>query len=612
MALDPKQLEDLPKLPGVYLMKSARGRVLYVGKAKDLRSRVRAYFRDGGDGRPAIRFMVQRVADLEFVVTQSEKEAFILENTFIKKYRPRYNVAFRDDKNYLYIRIHPGETYPRLGLVRRPRRDGALYFGPYASSRSVRQTVRLLQQYMGLRRCKDGQLRRSRRTCLNHQMGRCAGVCRGDVSPEVYADRVQEAILFLRGRSSQLLGRLDQRMRDAADHLRFEEAARLRDQIQAIRKTLEGQRVVVPLGPDRDVIGVHRRGDAGLVLLMQIREGTVWENLALPIRPTPLDDREVLISFLKQFYGDRGLVPGEILLPLSLAEERASLEQWLSELAGHRVRLLCPQRGKGRELVEMALQNAVWACKRTAEGDKTLERMASALHTRCTPRVIEGFDISTLGGEEAVGSAVRFTDGAPDRQAYRSYRIRSVQGQDDYAMMYELLQRHLRRRLEEEDLPDLLVVDGGKGQLGVARTALGDYDLHQLDAVALAKGHGPQHTAQADFDHVFLSGRKEPISLQQDPGVMRVLQHLRDEAHRFAVAHHRKRRTRKRLSSRLDDIPGIGEVRKRALLKAFGSLKKVEEADPEQLARVPGISTELAAVIYDSLHDGRLRTAAGK
>jgi excinuclease ABC subunit C len=604
MAFDPQEIDEIPKLPGVYLMKDAKGRILYVGKAKDLRARVRSYFRQRGDGRHKFQFVLQRLADLEVVVTRSDKEALILENNFIKKHRPRYNVAFRDDKSYFHIRIDLKEAFPRVGLVRRPQKDGALYFGPYASSQSVRQTLRLLQRHMGLRSCKELRVRPNDRTCLNYQMGRCAGVCGGEVTPEQYAEKVEEAILFLRGHSRVLIEQLNARMKVAAEALRFEEAARVRDQIRAIERTLEGQRVVTPLGSDRDALGFERIQEGGVVVVIQIREGKVLESLSLPIKPTPFEDEEVLRSFLKQFYDTAGRsIPAEILVPLPLGEETRLLEQWLGDVAGRRVRIRCPKRGEARELVEMAQQNAQWARKREESMEDTLVRLARRLHLRRPPMKMEGFDISNLGGEEAVGSAVRFLDGDPDRRAYRSYGIRTVRGIDDYAMMFELLHRHLRRRQEEGDPPDLIVVDGGKGQLGVAEAVLKELALRDLDVVAIAKG-GTQRRGRGEEerDRVFCPGRKDPVSLGRDPSLMRILQHLRDEAHRFALSRHRKRRRRRRMGSSLEEIKGIGPARRRALLRSMGSLRAIRSATIDDLARVPGISPQMARTIYESLH----------
>lgn len=583
-------------------MKDLHGRVLYVGKAKDLRARVRSYFRQRGDGRHAVRFLLQHVDEIEVVVTRTEKEALVLENTFIKRHRPRYNVAFRDDKSYFHLRIDRGHSFPRVSLVRQPQRDGALYFGPYTSSRSVRQTVRLLQRHMGLRTCKESQFRLAHRTCLNYQMGRCAGVCRGVVSQEEYATRVKDAILLLQGRSKELLERLGQRMKEASEGLRFEEAARIRDQIRAVQRTVEGQRVVTPLGKDHDVVGLHRSGDRVTVAVLQVREGKVMESLRLAGRSPFFEDDEIVSSFLKQFYASGREIPPEVLVPTRLKGEGELLEQWMGETAGRRVRIRCPQRGPAKELLDMARENAELAVVHGGEvQEDVFLLMARRLQLKGPPRIIEGFDISTLGGEAGVGAAVRLVGGRPYKGAYRSYNVRTVPGMDDYAMMYELLQRHLRRRKEEEDLPDLLVLDGGKGQLGVARAVVEELGLGGIEAVALAKGRRGKSGEEAE-DRVFIAGRREALSLRREPAVLRVLQLVRDEAHRFAITRHRKGRLRRRRSSVLERIPGVGPERKRALLRGLGSLQRLKEASVEELAEVPGISRGLAQVIFDSLH----------
>lgn len=602
MAFDIQKIKDLPRRPGVYLMKDIHGRVLYVGKAKDLRARVRSYFGQRGDGRHAVRFLLQHVEGIEFVVTRTEKEALVLENTFIKRHRPRYNVAFRDDKSYFHLRIDKGHPFPRVSLVRQPQRDGALYFGPYTSSRSVRQTLRLLQRHMGLRTCKDSQFRVAQRTCLNYQMGRCAGVCRGGVSQEEYAARLKDATLLLQGRSKELLERLRCRMKEASEGLRFEEAARIRDQIRAVERTVEGQRVVSPLGRDRDVVGLHRAGDRVTVAVLQVREGKVMESLRLTGRSPFLQDDEIVSSFLKHFYAQGREVPPEILVPTGLGREGQLLGQWMGDMAGRRVRIRCPKRGEAKGLLDMARENAELALAQGGEAQEdVLLLMARRLQLKGPPRVLEGFDISTLGGEAAVGAAVRLVEGRPCKEAYRSYNIRTVAGTDDYAMMYELLQRHLRHRQEERDLPDLIVLDGGKGQLGVAHAVLEELGLKGMEAVALAKRRR-EKTGTELQDRVFISGRKEALSLRREPAVLKLLQRVRDEAHRFAIARHRKGRLRRRASSILDTIPGVGPKRKRALLRHLGSLQNVKGASAEELAEVPGISRGLAQVIFDSLH----------
>lgn len=602
MAVDVRKLEDLPRSPGVYMMKDARGKILYVGKAKDLRARVRSYFVRSGDGRHTVRFLLERVDDIDVVVTSSEKEALILENALIKQHHPRYNIAFRDDKNYLHIRIDINHPFPRIHLVRRPKKDGALYFGPYASSQSVRRTLRLIQQYMGLRTCKDSQLQRATRTCLQYQMGRCSGVCRGEISREQYAAKVQEAILFLKGKSKQLIKHLEERMKDAAEALRFEEAARIRDQIRAIERTLEVQRVVQPLGPDQDVIGLHRDGQRGMIVVLRVREGIVSETLQFPLKPTPFGDEEVLSAFIKRFYDTpTPLVPEEILLPRPLGEETSVMELWLQEVSGRKVQIRCPVKGKARALVEMAQHNAAVAYLPAREELGSPEALARALRLRRVPHVIEGFDISNLGGGQAYGSAVRFVGESPQKSSYRIYGIRTVPGQDDYAMMYELLSRHLERRRQEDDLPDLLVLDGGKGQLSVALAVLKDLSLNDIEAVALAKGRQGRKRTDTTAERVYVPGRKEAVSLAGHLDALNLLRHVRDEAHRFAISRHRGRRQREQTHSLLDEIPGVGPARRQALLRHFGGIQRLARANVEELCKVPGISRKLAQVIHDHL-----------
>jgi excinuclease ABC subunit C len=602
VAVDIQKIRALPRFPGVYLMKDAQGRVLYVGKAKDLRARVLSYFRRRGDTRHAVGFLLQHLHEVEVVVTSTEKEALVLENSFIKRHRPRYNVAFRDDKSYFHLRIDKDHPFPRVSLVRQPRRDGALYFGPYTSSRSVRQTLRLLQRQMGLRSCKESQFRSGRRSCLNYQMGRCAGVCLGRVSPEQYAVRVKDAILLLQGRSKELIESLERRMKEASGALRFEEAARIRDQIRAVERTVEGQRVVTPLGKDHDVVGLHREGERVTAVVLKVREGKVLESITLAGSSPLLEDREIVSAFLKQFYGSGREIPSEVLVPVPLQGEGQVLEQWLGEMAGHRVRIRCPRRGRAKELAEMARQNAELAVAAGSEVPEGLEaEMARRLQLRKPPRVLEGFDVSTMGGEGSLGVAVRFADGNPDKRGYRSYNIRTVHGMDDYAMMYELLLRHLRHRQDEGELPDLVVLDGGKGQLGVARAVLEELGLRQLDVVALAKARGGM-SREARQDRVFITGRKEALRLARESRVLRLLQRVRDEAHRFAVGRHRKGRFRRRTFSVLDTIPGVGPERKKALLKALGSLQGIKEAPLEALAAVPGLPHRVARAVFETFH----------
>lgn len=602
MRKQPGMREEFPRSPGVYLMLDARGQVIYVGKAKDLRARLGSYFRGKGDQRPLVRYLLKDLDKVEVMVTSTEKEALILENNLIKKHRPKYNVRFRDDKDYLHIRLDTNHPFPRLSLARRPPKDGALYFGPYASAHAARETVRLLQRHMGLRTCKDLQFKQAKRTCLNQQMGRCAGVCRGAVSQEEYSIRVQEAVLFLQGRSKELIKHLETRMRRASEELRFEEAARLRDQIREVERTIEAQRVEKPLGGDQDVVGLHRVGMEGSVAVLRIKGGKLWERIGFPISPTPLEDAEVLASFLQQFYGSGRIPPPRILVPVPLKEHSAILEQWLGELSGSKVRIQVPLRGEARDLLEMALENARLAPRHTNGWAETARELVRRLGLRRPPTAIDAFDISNLGGQDAVGSAVRFVEGVPEPSMYRSYSIKRSSQPDDYAMMYEVIRRHILRKKEEGSLPDLILVDGGKGQLQVALSVLEDLGMRGPEVLALAKARGGENKKEVGYDRVFVPGRKDPIPIGSGAAPLRVLQQLRDEAHRFAISRHKKRRSFRRLSSPLERIPGVGSVRRKSLLRHLGSLRRVMEATEEELARVPGISQKTARLIYQALH----------
>ncbi len=601
MAFDTEQLKELPKCPGVYLMKDSQGQVIYVGKAKDLRARLRSYFRQGGDTRALVRYLLRDLGKIEVVVTTTEKEALILENNLIKKYHPRYNLRFRDDKDYLHIRLDMTHPFPRLSMARRPPKDGALYFGPYASAHAARQTMRLLQRHMGLRTCKDSQLKQAKRTCLNQQMGRCAGVCRGTISQEEYLLRVQEAVMFLQGRSRELLKHLEKRMKKASQDLKFEEAARLRDQIREVERTIEAQKVAKPMGGDQDVVGLHRVGMEGNVAVLRIKGGKLWERLSFPISPTPLEDAEVIGSFLQQFYGAGRMPPPVILVPVSLKEQAAILEEWLEELSGSRVRIKTPFRGEAKGLLEMAKQNAELAPRQANGWSQTAQELVRRLGLSRAPRIIDAFDISNLGGQDSVGSAVRFVEGAPEPSMYRTYSVRKSSQPDDYAMMYEVIRRHLLRKAQEGSLPDLILVDGGKGQLHVALSVLKDLGMPETEVVALAKAR--EREGGSGFDRIFVPGRKDAIPIAAGAAPLRVLQQLRDEAHRFAISRHRKRRSISRLSSPLDRVPGVGPARRKALLRHLGSLRKILEATEEELAEVPGISMSMARRIHAVLRE---------
>ncbi|MHB8767190.1 MAG: excinuclease ABC subunit UvrC [Deferrisomatales bacterium] len=607
-----EKVDHFPARPGVYLMRDAQGRVLYVGKAKDLRGRVRTYFREGSDQRPQVRFLMARVADVEPVVTDSEKEALILENTLIKRHRPRYNIDLRDDKTYLSLRFDVQAPFPRLTTVRQVKPDGALYFGPYSSARSLRETVELIHSLFPLRHCTEREFRARERPCLYCQIRGCRAPCCGLVGEAEYRALVDQVVLFLKGRRGELLDGLRAAMAAAAARQAFEEAARLRDRIRAIELTLERQKAVTHDPVDRDVVGLTREGSEAQFAVLVVRAGNLIDRRAYYFADLQADDPEVVTQFLQQYYrGDR-IVPGEVLVPVNLGEGGAALGEWLAEKRGLRVRLAHPRRGEKAELLAMAGENArelLAERRRTKVGyEAALRELEERLHLPGPPRRIECYDVSNVQGRDAVASLVTAVDGFAHKEGYRRFVIRTVEGADDTAMLYEALSRGLARRAEPGwALPDLIVVDGGRGQLGAAERALADAAVPGVALAGLAKARtlaGGGESVAHSPERVFLPGRVNPVVLPPSSSGLFLMQRVRDEAHRFALEHHRKRRTRATLSSALDAVPGVGEVRRKALLSHFGSLKRLREASPEELAAVPGISEGLARRILDALPRG--------
>jgi excinuclease ABC subunit C len=475
-----------PRSPGVYLMKDGAGEVLYIGKARDLRARIRAYFART-DARAMIPFLVSRVQDLEFIITGTEKEALILENNLIKEHRPRYNVDFRDDKSYYYLRIDPSESFARFQLVRRPKKDGARCFGPYPSSAAARETLRFLQTTFPLRTCRDQELKGRRRPCLEHEIGRCCAPCVGKIDDAAYGRLVKDGIAFLEGRELALVGDLRARMDEAAGELRFEAAAALRDRIAAIEETLERQRIVSMAGKNRDVFGLYREGDLTQVSAHFIRDGRMIGQKAFPLIRLRAANGEILSSLLKRYYDSVVDIPDDIVIPEEL-EDGDVVAEWLTEKRGRGVALSVPKRGEPLRFLEFAQRNAASAF-RTANlaADRpveTLPLLEEKLGLRNVPFLIECFDISNIGGKYAVGSMVTFAAGAPRKEGYRRFRIRTVPGADDYAMLYEVLKRRYAKR---ENLPHLIMVDGGKGQLGVALAVLKDLQIEGVDVIGMAK-----------------------------------------------------------------------------------------------------------------------------
>jgi len=594
------KLKSLPAEPGVYLMKDARGRVIYVGKAASLRSRVRSYFQ--AKAEPRIQSLVEEIDDFEVIRTKTESEAFLLEDTLIKRHQPRFNARLRDDKHYPYLKIS-AEPFPRVMVVRRRFPDGARYFGPYTSAKSMRSTLKLAQKLFPIRTCTlDLPLKTPRRPCLNHQIGRCLGPCAELVTPEAYGEMVDRAAMLFDGRVPGLITGLRAEMLQASREMRFERAAHLRDQIEALRRSLEHQSVVLSDTIDRDVIGLAVEDERASSQVFLVRGGRMVgrESYHLHV-PEGSIEPEILSAFLTQYYAHASSVPGEILLPCEI-DDPETLEVWLRGLRGRRARLRVPQRGEKRHLVMLANDNARFALKGKTkdevfqqEAALALAELADALSLSVFPQRIEAFDISNTQGSEATGSMVVFENGRARRDAYRRFKIQRSGKPDDYAMMAEVLIRRFRRGLAElsdpsvkkgkfAELPDLLLIDGGKGQLNVAVEVLRTANIEGIEVIGLAKRN----------EEVFRPGESDSLVLDADSPALLLLRRVRDEAHRFAVTYHRRLRAKRSLSSVLDDIPGIGPKRRNALMRAFGSIARMSHASSEEIAERAGIPVALA------------------
>jgi excinuclease ABC subunit C len=608
------QLGTLPRKPGVYLMRDVGRTVIYVGKAVDLRSRVRSYFAPSAWDNPKVRAIVSEVVDLEFIVTDSELEALILEANLIKQHRPRYNVRLKDDKRYPYIKVSWADPFPKVFITRRMERDGGRYFGPFTSSTAVHQTLDWLRKSFPYLTCNRDITGNDARPCLYYDIKLCLGPCIGAVTQDEYRAMIGGLARFLEGRSDEVIADIEARMRAASDDLDFEQAAFLRDRLHSVRLVVERQKIVSSVGTDQDVIAFAREENDACVQVFFIRGGKLLGREYFVLEGAQdEDEREVMAAFLKQFYKEAAYVPPEVLVP-ERVEEALIIEQWLRGKRGAKVTLRVPRRGQKRELVKMAAENAAetlaslraqWQAD-AHKHEQALAEIQEALQLPRSPVRIECYDISSTQGTEIVGSMAVFVHAVPRKSEYRRFVVRCVQGQDDYASMREVLQRRFRRwqmATSEEvlgsrdikgwaKLPDLLIVDGGKGQLGVAVEVLERFDLlSRVPVVGLAKQR----------EEIFLPGQPKPVLLPRRSQGLFLVQRVRDEAHRFAITHHRTRRRRAGVASQLDSIPGIGPARRNTLLKTFGSLDAIRAADVEQLAAVPGIPVTVALAIKEHL-----------
>ena len=599
------KLDHLPGNPGVYLFKNAQGEIIYIGKAAVLADRVRSYFQKGSDHSPKTSLLVSQVADLEMMVTRSELEALILESNLVKRHRPRFNVVLRDDKQYPYVRLPIKEDFPRLSIVRRVQKDGALYYGPYTPANALRETLKVIKHVFPLATCSIDIDGKAERACIEFEIKRCMAPCTGNQSKEDYHQIVKQVRQFLEGRDHELLDDLRARMEAAAEREEFEEAARLRDRLFKIQRMLEKQRITQTSATDQDVIGLARQGTAVDLQILFVRGGLLigrkdffWPQSA------DVSDAELVRSAIEQFYNKDGQPPKEVLVSTDL-EDALLIEQWLSDKRGESVRVLAPERGVKHQLVLLAEENAAAAVANHLR-DEELDRQAGEelkrlLRLNQPPRRIEGFDISNTMGNQSVASMVVWEDGQMKKADYRRFKIQTVAGANDFASMKEVVTRRYSEACGEpsrttEDLarPNLILIDGGLGQLAAAMEGLKEVGQQGLPILGLAKAHGEKE------ERVFLAGRKNPIILTPTSPATHLLQRIRDEAHRFAITFHRKLRGKSLVASKLDQVIGIGEIKRTRLLKRFGSVEKIAAASDADL-QAAGISAETAREIRRAL-----------
>ena len=588
--------------PGVYLMKDHRGQIIYVGKAANLKKRLASYFARTSHPDLKTGVLVKKIVDFETIITASEKEALLLESTLIKRHKPRYNVILKDDKRYPSIRIDVNSNYPCLQIVRKPKDDHAVYFGPFSSPGAANHTIKLINKTFKLRKCGPGPLRPRSRPCLNFQMGLCLAPCRYDVDKQEYGEIVNEVRMFLSGQIHELVKKLKDEMHTAAQAEEFENAAKLRDKIWALEKTVEKQIAVTTDFVDRDVIGVARNEILALVVVLLIRKGFLQGVREYTFKDEISSDFEIADAFVKQYYQQADYIPKEILLPIKLSDI-AIYKEWLSGSKGSKVRMHVPKRGDKVRLITMARTNAESRLKKMADDLSARSDLLNGLRKisglQRLPHRIECFDNSGMMGQNLVAGMVVYIDGKPEKKYFRRYTIKTVDLQDDYACMKEALERRFKKTNHKNALPDLLIVDGGKGQLNIAMDVLKKLNLENaFDVIGIAKKDIAKNEPR---DKIYKPGRVNPVNFGKNMEVLYFLQRIRDEAHRFAISFHRQRRSKTALHSRLDSIPGIGKKRKAALLRKFSSIKKLSEASVDDIAGIAGMNRKAAESVHASL-----------
>lgn len=597
MSLEEK-LSLLPDKPGVYLMRDEKGRIIYVGKAISLKKRVRSYFQSSRHHDSKVKALVSHITDLEYIVTDSELEALILECNLIKEHRPKYNVNLKDSKGYPYLKVTWREKFPRLIISRQIEKDGNRYFGPYTNVQALHETIRLLKNLFPLRTCKKQiQEQKTERPCLNFHLKQCQAPCAQKIGEDEYREMAREVCLFLEGRQGKVAQDLAKMMEQASENLEFEKAAVYRNQLQAVQKIVERQKIISEGMEDEDVLALALNEGQACVLVFFIRSGKLIGREHFFLEGIEgKNGEEILEAFFQQYYLKATFIPRRVYLPWGLPNQ-VLLEVWLTKQRGKKVDLKVPKRGEKKELVGMVEKNAQLILREEVlrvqrEQERTIGAVAELqryLGLEKPPCRIEAFDISNIQGTQAVGSMVVFSKGKAKKEDYRLYKIKTVEGPNDFAMMAETVRRHYQRVLaENRALPDLILIDGGKGQLGVAREVLKELNLSHLPTIGLAK----------EFEHIFMEGNSEPFILPRDSTALYLVQRIRDEAHRFAITQHRRMRDTKLTASILDQIIGIGDQRKKALLKYFGTVEEIKKASLEELLKVPMLSEAGAKNVF--------------
>ena len=598
------KLSDVSTGPGVYLMKDAGGEIIYVGKALNLKKRLSSYFTGVDSNRRQINMktglLIKKITSFETIITGTEKEALILESNLIKKHKPRYNVILKDDKRYPSLRLDVKSPYPNLVIIRKTGNDNAVYFGPFASSRAVRQTLGLIHKTFKLRKCTTANFKKRTRPCLNFQIGTCLGPCCNDIDKSVYGEIVKEVILFLKGRTPVLIKEIKVKMEKAAQAQDYELAAAYRDRLFSIRKTLERQVAVSTDFLDRDVFAVARENEHSVITLLVIRSGYLQGTRHFGFKAVISDESGILGEFIRQYYEKADLIPEEVVVSVEM-EDAPLLEEWLTEVKGEKVKICEPKKGERFDLVKMAVHNAKNELNNIiasiVSSADLLYRLQKRLGMDKVPKRIECFDNSNISGKNPVSAMVVFENGKPLKSSYRKYTIKTVEEHNDYAYMAEVIRRRFGKNEESKPYPDLLMIDGGKGHVRIVRDILNDLELgRHFDLLGIAKKDENKGEKE---DKIYQPGRSNPVNFGRDGDLLFFLQRIRDEAHRFAVSFHRKQIRRKSVHSALDDIKGIGKKKKEILLKHFGSLKKIRAATHDELCALPGITAEIAKNIKE-------------